>query len=318
MSSRRGEAGFALPAGRQTDVVGMGQISADLVARMSGFPAPGRKLDLESLVERAGGQVATAVLACARLGLRAALVGRVGEDPAATTALEPLRRAGVDLGGVAAVPGAATRRAIVLVESRTGERTVLAHRDGRLALRPSDVPEAPIRQARVLLLDAEDPGASLAAARIARSAGTAVVLDVDAPRPGIDELLRVVDFPLVGRAFSEARHGPRAEQATVGDLLALGARLAAVTLGEEGVLAGWDGERHRLPAFRVPVVDTTGAGDAFHAGFAWALCRGLPPLEAIHAAQACAALNCRAEGAQGGLPDAAELEHFLERRRAPG
>lgn len=302
-----------LPAERRYDVVGLGQISADLVARLPGFPRPGAKLDLESLAERAGGQIATAVLGCARLGLRTALVGCVGDDGAGDLALEPLRRAGVDLRAVRTVSGAGTRRALVLVDSGTGERTVLAHRDPRLALSPGEVPEEPIREARVLLVDAEDPAASLAAAELARRAGAAVVLDVDRPHPAIDALLGQVDFPLVGRGFAEGRHGRGGEEATLRDLLGLGARLAAVTLGEHGALVGWNGHQLRCPAFRVDVVDTTGAGDAFHAGFAYALCRGLPALDAVRAAQACAALNCRAEGAQGGLPDADALEVFLAR-----
>ncbi len=316
MSAASGAPLARLPSGRRYDVVGLGQISADLVARMEGFPSPGAKCDLESLAERAGGQVATAVLGCARLGLRTALVGRIGDDAAGASALGPLREAGVDLREVRTVAGAGTRRALVLVDSRSGERTVLAHRDPRLALSPAEVPEAWIEAGRVLLVDAEDPAASAAAAEVARRTGAAVVLDADRPRPEIDALLARVDFPLVGRAFSEGRHGPAGEEATLRDLLELGARLAAVTLGEGGVLVGWKGHRHRLPAFPVDVVDTTGAGDAFRAGFVWALCRGLGPLDAVRAAQACAALNCRAEGAQGGLPEAAELTRFLARANA--
>ena len=95
-------------------------------------------------------------------------------------------------------------------------------------------------------------------------------------------------------------------------LVGLGARLAAVTLGELGALARTaDGRELRSPGFVVEARDTTGAGDVFHAGFAWALLEGFGAEEALRTANAAAAMNCRSIGAQGGLPGRGELEEFL-------
>lgn len=297
------------------DVVGLGECSIDHLCLLDGHPTFGDKVALRGYAMRPGGSVATAVLACARLGLRAAYVGCVGEDPAAEIVLEPLREAGVDLSHVQRVADAPTRLAVVLVDRRGGERTVLGYRDPRLRLAGDAPPERRVRAARALLLDDSDPPASLRAAQRARAAGVPVILDVDVVRPGIEELLRCVDFPIVSRSFAESWGKGRGEggslRATLRDLVEKGARMAGVTLGERGVLA-LAGERELAgPAFAVEAVDTTGAGDAFHAGFAWALLEGCDLPEALRRANAVAALSCLGSGAQGGLPTREQVERFL-------
>ena len=299
------------------DVIGVGQSSLDRVCLLGGPPPLGGKTALLDSLDLPGGQIATAMLACARLGLRAAYVGSVGDDSAADVVLAPLARAGVDLRGVKRVAHAPTRSATILVDSRTGERTILGYRDPRLALAPADLEPGPIERAGCLHLDAVDPEASRFAAEIARRAGVPVVLDADGTGPGLEKLLANVDFPIVSRGLAEAMGGRGGLRAALGELCALGARLAVVTLGEHGALA-LRGERViESPAFRVDVRDTTGAGDVFHAAFAWGLLEGLGVEPILRAANAAAAISCRALGAQGALPTRAELEAFLRAQR-PG
>jgi sugar/nucleoside kinase (ribokinase family) len=257
--------------------------------------------------------VATAVLACARLGLRTAYAGAVGDDDAAASVLAPLRRAGVDVSGVRTVRGARTRRALIYVERKSGERHVHPRRDPRLVLAPDEVDAAAVQAARALHLDAEHPEAALRAARLARAAGAAVLLDLDRPGPGVEELLRNADFPIVSRGFAEWISGSGSVAAGLGELLARGARLAVATLGAEGALARAPGDPApiRSEGFRVEARDTTGAGDVFHAAFAFGLLQGWGRLRVLRVANAAAALSCRALGAQGGLPSRAELEGFL-------
>jgi sugar/nucleoside kinase (ribokinase family) len=296
------------------DVIGIGQNSLDRVCVFDGALPLGGKVALRSSRDLPGGQIATAMLSCARLGMHAAYVGTLGDDAVADVVLAPLARAGVDLGGVKRVASAPTRSATILVDARSGERTVLGYRDARLALTPADLDAAPIGRAGCLHVDAVDPEASGFAAEVARRAGVPVVLDADAASSGLEKLLARVDFPIVSRVLADAMGGPRA---ALGELCALGARLAVVTLGEHGALAR-QGERWiESPAFRVDVRDTTGAGDVFHAAFVWGLLEGLAAEAILRAANAAAAMNCRALGAQGGLPTRAELEAFL-REQKPG
>ena len=297
------------------DVIGVGQSSLDRVCLLAGPPPLGGKTALLDSLDLPGGQIATAMLACARLGLRAAYVGSVGDDSAADAVLAPLARAGVDLRGVKRVAHAATRSATILVDSRTGERTILGYRDPRLALTPADLEPGPIERAGCLHLDAVDPDASRFAAEIARRVGVPVVLDADSAGPGLEKLLANIDFPIVSRGLAEAMGGRAGLRAALGELCALGARLAVVTLGEYGALARCGERVIESPAFRVDVRDTTGAGDVFHAAFAWGLLGGLGAEPILRAANAAAAMSCRALGAQGGLPTRDELEEFLRAQR---
>ena len=159
----------------------MGQNSLDRVCRVDGLLGLAGKAVIRDYAERPGGQVATAALAGARLGLRTAYAGAVGDDDAAGKVLDPLRRAGIDVSGVKRVAGARTQLAVVLVDRGSGERSVLWYREPELQLRPADLSRAAIESARALLLDAGDPEAAAWAAGVARAAGVAVFLDADTP-----------------------------------------------------------------------------------------------------------------------------------------
>jgi sugar/nucleoside kinase (ribokinase family) len=296
---------------REIDLLGLGQCSIDHVCTVEGLPRFAGKESMLAYELLPGGQVATALLAGARLGLRGAFVGAIGSDPAAPLVLAPLEAAGVDTRGVRRVPGAATRLAVILVDRASGERTVLWYRDPRLRLRLEDVGRDRIERARCVLLDGDDPEIAAHAARLAREAGVPVVLDVDAWAPGIEALLASAEFPVVSRHFAETLGAGAGVRGGLDRLLALGARMAVATLGELGCLARAREGEVASPAFRVAPRDTTGAGDVFHAAFVWGLLEGLAPEELLRAANAAAALSCRALGAQGGLPTRRELEAFL-------
>lgn len=287
-------------------MLGIGQISLDRV-RVAGEGA-------SSVPARtsAGGQVATAVLALARLGARCAYAGAVGGDPEAELALAPLRRAGVDCSAVKRVLGGRTRRADIRVDPGSGERRVRPDRDPAVKLEPADLDRRQIESARALLVDAEDPDVLRWAVRIARDAKVAVVLDADQPGPELDALLPLVDFPIVSHEFAESFSDGSVRKA-LRDLAAQASHLAVVTLGARGAIAqARNGDTVlESPAFEIEAFDTTGAGDVFHAAFIWGLLEGLDLRAVLRTANAAAALSCRGPGAQGGLPDHEELAAFL-------
>lgn len=299
----------------RVDVVGIGQSSLDHVCVVDGLPRFAGKAAIERYHRLPGGQVATALLACARLGLRAAFVGAVGDDDAAEAVLAPLRAGGVDLADVRVASEAPTQMAVILVDRTSGERTVLWHRDRALAIQPAHLHRRSISGARLLHLDGGDPDAGTWAARVAREEGIPVTLDVDTPTPGLSELLPLVDFPIVSQSFAETYFGTTSHRAALGALVASGARMAVVTLGEIGALAQAGETTYESPGFRVAVRDTTGAGDVFHAAFAWAVLGGMGPERALRVSNAAAAMSVRFLGAQGGLPTRPELEAFLAANR---
>jgi sulfofructose kinase len=289
----------------------------DHVVLLEHFPRFAGKERLGGYQQLPGGQIATALLAATRLGLRASLIGSVGDDEAAQVALAPLREGGVELSGVRIRSRTPTQLSVILVDSTSGERTVLWYRDPQLCLKAAELRRDEVVRGRVLHLDAGDPEAAGWAAQVAREAGIPVVLDADTPGPGLDSLLRRVDFPIVSREFAENQFGTGSVREALGGLVALGARLAVVTLGSVGALAREADREIASPAFAVQARDTTGAGDVFHAGFVWGLLEGLSAERVLGAANGAAALNCCALGAQGGLPTRDDLLSFLASHR-PG
>lgn len=292
-------------------MLAIGENSLDQLCVVDTPPPRGGKREVLEWHELPGGQTASAALACARLGLRVAYAGAVGNDPAADRVLEPLRRGGVDLARVRRVAGAATRRAMIQVERAGGERTIWYRRDPRMVLRREDVPRARIQAARLVLLDAGDPELASWVAGVAAEAGVPVVLDADTPGPGIAELLDRVPFPVISRDLAVALGEGGSPREGLSRIAGPAVCMAVVTLGAEGALARWQGRVLETPAFHVAVSDTTGAGDAFHAGFACGILEGRDAHGVLRVAHAVAALACRALGAQAGLPTREELERLL-------
>jgi sulfofructose kinase len=306
-----------LPAAhRAFDVVGLGQNSVDQLAVVAEFPRSNTKHRIERFARLPGGQVASAMVCCARLGWRARYVGRFGDDDLGRLGLSSLADEGVDISAAQTV-AARTRSAIVLVDGRTGDRTVLWDRDASLALRAGDVNDDVWTSARALHVDCEDIGASTAAAKAARAAGALTVIDVEAVLPGVPALLRHIDVIIASEGFPEKLTGHK----DTGTALAAmsreyGPAVACVTLGSAGSLAMSQGREIRTPAFDVPVVDSTGAGDAFRGGFISGYLQAgadADVADVLTFATAVAALKCRLLGARDGLPRVADVEQFLRR-----
>jgi sulfofructose kinase len=294
------------------DIVGVGLNATDTLIPLSRFPASGSKVEFRSATVLPGGQVASAMVACRRWGLRARYVGRLGDDAAAQLHRREFSESGVET-QLIGTPGCASQQAFILVED-SGERTVLWKRDERLRLQPEDLKQEWIADARALHLDGHDTEAAIVAAGWARDAGIPVVADLDELYPRVEQLIERVDYLIVSRDIPERLTGcsdlreslPRIEKQ-------YGCRLTAATLGREGVVA-WDARRFWYrPAYRIDAVDTTGAGDIFHAGFIYGFLHEWELSRTLDFACAAAALNCRATGARGGIGSVEEIEALIRR-----
>ncbi len=294
----------------QVDLVGVGLNATDTLIALAAYPERGSKVEYRSASILPGGQVATAVVACQRWGLSTRYVGIVGEDAAAALHQEAFLREGVET-HLITVPNAASPQSLILVDGG-GERTVLCRRDERVALKAEHLQPAWITQARALHVDGYDTEAATQAAIWARAAGIPVIADLDELYPGIENLLEYVDYLIVSRDVPGRLTGePDLEMALRLMHRQFQCRLSAATLGHDGVLA-WDGQRfHQAPAYRVDVVDTTGAGDIFHAGFIYGLLQNWPLTRQLNFACAAAAMNCMAAGARGGIQPIEAVEAFM-------
>ena len=296
------------------DLVGVGLNATDTLIPVAHYPARGTKVEVRPTTVLPGGQTATAVVACQQWGLRTRYVGKVGGDSAAALHAAEFSRLGVEAHLLTA-PDCPSQQAFILVDD-SGERTVLWRRDHRLTLRPEELQRDWIVNARALHLDGHDTAAAAQAAAWARAAGVPVIADLDEPYPGVEALLENVDYLITSRDIP-------GKLVASNDLLQslpavhrrFSCRLAAATLGTDGVLA-WDGAQfHYAPAFQVDTVDTTGAGDLFHAGFIYALLQGWPLQKQLDFACAAAALNCTGLGARGGIAPVAAIDRLLSSAR---
>jgi sulfofructose kinase len=312
------------PGSAPFDVVGLGEISVDDVLLLEGTPAWGDKARVVRRDRIGGGQVATTMVALARLGLRTALLGVVGDDDDGRLAVEGLRAEGVDTHGIKVV-GGRTRRATVVVDAEAA-RTVLFEEDRRTVMGQAQLHAEDVVAGRVLHVDGSARLASLAAAQLARERGVFVSCDLDVPHPLDDSLLPLVDLcvvpwsyaaPATGAAYG--RGGGRSDAAAAGwrDLLHIPAvapgGVVVVTRGEHGATvcptarSGWID----MPAFAVePRVDTTACGDTFRAGFLAALLDGRDLFACARFACAAAALKVRDLGRRG-CPTRAAVEALL-------
>jgi sulfofructose kinase len=294
----------------KVDLVGVGLNATDTVIPVATYPVRGSKVEYSTASFLPGGQVATTVVACQHWGLTTRYVGKLGDDVAATLHREAFSHAGVET-RITTVPGGASAHSLILVDA-AGERTVLCRRDERLILQPSDLQREWIEDARALHVDGYDTAAATLAARWARAAGIPVIADLDEIYPGVDLLLENVDYLIVSRDFPR-RLMSEPDLATALQQMhrRYGCRLTAATLGADGVIA-WDGQHlHSTPAYCVPVLDTTGAGDIFHAGFIFGLLQGWPLDQQLDFACAAAALNCTAIGARGAIQSLEAIESLM-------
>lgn len=306
------------PNARPFDVVGFGLNSIDLLTVVAEYPASNTKQRLQRFARMPGGQMATAAAVCARLGWKARYVGSFGDDEFGTLSRESLTNVGVDVSASRTVAGATNQFAVILVDARSGERTVLWDRHPALAWDPGEVSKEAVTSGRVLIVDCHESAAAAQAARYAREAGIPTMIDVEKVRPAIGDLLQHIDAIIASQEFPAALTGSEhLGQALEAIGREFGAPLVCVTLGSEGSLAWCNGREIRTPAFQVDCVDSTGAGDAFRGAFA-AACLREPDghvEDALAYANAAAALNCRALGARGGIPTAAEIDHLLVARQ---
>jgi len=294
----------------EVDLVGVGLNATDTLIPLPAFPARGSKVEYRNASVMPGGQTATTVIACQTWGLTTRYVGKLGEDDAARLHRSAFERAGVDA-RLTLVADAASPQSLILVDEG-GERTVLCRRDERLVLQPADLRREWIVNARALHVDGYETAAATQAAGWARDAGIPVIADLDEPYPGVEDLIAKIDYLIVSRDFPcRLMADSDLESALRRIQHRFGCRLAAATLGEDGVLA-WDGRRfYHRPAYCVPVVDTTGAGDIFHAGFIYGLLQEWELERCLDFSCAAEALNCMASGARGGIRTVTAVEQLM-------
>ena len=308
-----------------SDILVVGSLNADLVVRAPRFPAPGETIQGEDLAIIPGGKGANQAVAASRLGADVAMIGRVGADSFGANLIENLKQNHVDATRVTRDETAATGTAVIVVDSH-GQNSIILSPGANAKVKPADVEPASFLDPKLLLLQLEIPIETVFhAARLAKESGLRVLLNPAPARELPNELLALADFIipnetelslLAGRtpapSAKQTASDVKSVETAARSLVTREAQTVIVTLGANGaMIVNKDGAKH-IPSFKVNVVDTTAAGDAFIGGFAVALLGGQSLEDAVQYASACGALAVTKFGAQPSLPTADKVEQFVK------
>ncbi len=291
-------------------VFGLGQCSLDYIGKIDAYPPPDVKCEFYDLTIQGGGPVATALVALARWGVSCAIAGVLGDDLFGKLIKTSLDEEKVDTSGLMIRKGGGSQFAFIVAEPGAGRRTIFWRRPTGMALRPEEINYSRLRQARVFHTDGLLSEAALAAARVARDAGVEVVVDAGTLREGMLDLARLSDYFIASEPFATALAGSDNLLEACRKLAEFGPQIVAVTLGAKGYMAMAGGKVFKGPAYPVKVIDTTGCGDVFHAGFVYGVIRRWNPEKILDFAAWSAAMVSREMGGRTGIPS---LEQIREK-----
>lgn len=297
------------------DVLVVGSLNADLVVRAPRFPQPGETISGGDLQVIPGGKGANQAVAAARLGANVSMLGRVGKDNFGDFLLDNLKQNNVDVSRVLR-DESSTGTAIIVVDEN-GQNSIVLSPGANGNVTSADVDSASFLHHDLILLQLEIPIPTvLRAAQRAKEMDMRVILNPAPAKEIPDELIALADFIvpnetelslLTGQSVSDTSSAEKAAE----QLLDRGAGNVIVTLGSKGALIVNRELSKQVDTYKVDVVDTTAAGDAFIGGFATKLLESTDLLAAVQFACACGALATTKFGAQPSLPTKEEVERFL-------
>jgi len=294
-------------------VVGMGLNSVDFLCIVPEFPTINSKMRILKFSKQGGGQVATAMVALSRWGVRTKYIGKVGGDELGQFSLNSIREEGVDVSSVIIEPNTPNQFAMIIVDGLTGERTILWDRDERLMYGEGELRKEDIYSGRLLHLDGHDIKGAIQCARWAKEEKIPTVIDLDKVEPLTSQLIEEIDFVVASERFPKMFTGIQDREKALLELRKHTPGFLCATLGDEGAMAIVEGEILYVKGFALKAVDTTGAGDVFHAGFIYGLLQNWEIVDILRFANAVAALKCQDLGGRKGIPTLDEVQKFLHR-----
>jgi ribokinase len=303
------------------DVVGIGQVCVDYLGKVGYYPHVEGKVELDGVTIRSGGPTATALLVLARLGLKAAFIGKVGDDDLGRILIKDLQKNGIDTSGLIIEKSKKTQFSFIPIEKQSGRRTVFWSRGTITPLKSKELRKELIINARAIHLDELFIEADIEAAKIAKNSGVTVSFDAGNYVEGINEIKGNVDLFIASKDFMHEYTGDHKPINGIKKLKDFQAKVTTVTLGSKGSITIYNNKLIKTPAYKIEPVDTTGAGDVFHGAFLYGWLKNWSIADTLDFASAAAAINCTYLGAQGGIPKNPEdVFDFMKRtsRRSIG
>jgi sugar/nucleoside kinase (ribokinase family) len=304
---------LSFPKGKSFDVVGMGLNSVDFLCVVPQFPTINSKMKILKFSKQGGGQVATAMVALSRWGVKTKYIGKVGGDELGQFSVKSIQQEGVDVSSITIVPNTPNQFAMIIVDGHSGERTILWDRDERLMYREGELRKEDTCSGKILHLDGHDIHAAIQCSRWAKKEKIPTVIDLDKVEPLTSELIKEIDFVVTSARFPTLLTGISNREKALRELQKHTSGCLCATLGHEGTVALVNGEFLHVKGFDVRAIDTTGAGDVFHAAFIYGLLQNWEIVDILRFANAVAALKCRDLGGRKGIPTLDEVQKLLHR-----
>lgn len=297
-----------------TTVSCVGITVRDIIFPVEALPYGPGKTQVPERHEVGGGPAANASVTVTRLGGLGRFVGPVGDDTLGQQLKVELERSGVDTSRIRVVPGCRSPLSTVVVDG-AGERSIVNHTDPRLFEAADVIDTADLEGSDAVLVDVRWAAGASAALDWAASRGVPGIVDFDIGAGESQPLLDRASHLVFSANAARVVGGDGDLERALRNVTTLTDAWVAATDGANGTMWIEDGEIRRREAYRVDVVDTTGAGDVYHGAFSLALAEAMTIEAAIDFASAGAALSCMRFGGRTGIPTRNELEKFLEERR---
>ncbi|MFC1542229.1 carbohydrate kinase family protein [Candidatus Latescibacterota bacterium] len=295
-------------------IAAIGISVVDHIMVVNGFNDREGSYHTEKYIIEGGGMAATALCAASKLGSDTRLFSLVGDDLNGQFILEGLAKFNVDVSGVIGLKGKTSPAGVIIVDLNTGEKQFYSERFKSVYAAPVDLDVSLLGGADVLLLDGHWIDGSLKGARYAKAHGVPVVADFKRMYEGVETLFPYIDYFIVPAFFAEQVTGKRTIEGMLGKLKSMQPGIPVLTQGRDGGAYLSGGKMKQYETFEVDVVDSTGAGDAFHGAFCHFLSRGVNFEMCLNLSSAVGALNCRSLGGRNSLPSTEELSCFLREK----
>jgi len=290
------------------EILCIGHACYDLIFQVPHHPAEDEKLSSTAHLACGGGPAANAAVAVARLGLTGGFIGYLGNDVYGESHLAELTSEGIDTRHVKR--GSIATPVATLIVKPDGKRSVVNYTEASTVLTEDHCRLNANRLPSALLMDGHQPAISQALISQAKQHGIPTILDAGSLHPGTQQLMTEVDYLAASEKFARQLTQQNNPQQALGTLRTLAPNVI-ITLGERGLIWAQQSTTGSMPGFVINAVDSTGAGDAFHAGLAVAIANQLDWHHTLSYASAVGALCCTKIGARPGMPTQSEVDDFL-------
>jgi sugar/nucleoside kinase (ribokinase family) len=236
----------------------------------------------------------------------------MGNDYFGRSVFQEFENFNVDVSGFKLDSESESLHAHITVDQSDGRRAIILSTNDLPEISLEQVPENYLQQTRLITLDSRISPEIIQMVTVAKSAGAKIMLDAGSVQPHLEDLLPLLDYPIVSYPFVQQYFGHTNAMLAAKLLVESGATIAGVTMGRRGSVLANESQAIEIPAFRIEEVDTTGAGDFYHAGVLFGILQEWDLKSTGQFASAVSALGCLSLGARNHIPDLQEVSRFLE------